>query len=68
MAGSFATRRTFLKAAAAAPAALALPSAVSPASAAVSASTTAPGNPVIDWDINAQSFIWDVAKEQPQVQ
>lgn len=68
MAGSFATRRTFLKAAAAAPAALALPSAVRPASVSVSASTSATDNPVIDWDLNAQSFIWDVAKELPQVQ
>lgn len=65
MAGLFATRRTFLKAAAAAPAALVLPAAVPPASA---STPTAAANPVIDWDINAQSFIWDVAKEQPQVQ
>lgn len=58
------TRRALLKAAAVAPAALVLPSALR--SAAASAGTA--DNPVIDWDLNAQSFIWDVARELPQVQ
>jgi hypothetical protein len=71
MAGSFATRRTFLKAAAAAPAALALPAAAFTGTAAAATGTSSTGtaaNPVIDWDLNAQAFIWDVAKELPQVQ
>lgn len=44
------------------PAALVFPSAARPASA--DTDTT----PVITWDLNAQAFIWDVAREQPQVQ
>jgi hypothetical protein len=62
MTGWVGTRRTILKAAAAAPAALVLPSAPRPAS------TDTDATPVITWDLNAQAFIWDVAREQPQVQ
>jgi hypothetical protein len=62
MVGPVGTRRTILKAAAAVPAALAFPSA------ARSAPSGTAENPVITWDLNAQAFIWDVAREQPQVQ
>jgi hypothetical protein len=63
MAGLVASRRTFLKAAAIAPAAaLVIPST------ARATSTGTAANPVIDWDLNAQSFIWNVAGEPPQVQ
>src|SRR5215469_12177320 len=68
MAGWVTTRRTILKAAAVAPAALLLPSAARAASIGTAASTGTAANPVIDWDLNAQSFIWNVAGELPQVQ
>jgi hypothetical protein len=68
MASWVTTRRTILKAAAVAPAALVLPSAARAASTGMTASTKTAANPVIDWDLNAQSFIWNVAGELPQVQ
>jgi PAP2 superfamily len=57
-------RRTAVVSLVALIAALAL---ISPASAA-SAAPTATTNPVLTWDLNAQTAIWDVAQQQPNEQ
>ena len=62
MTGQGGTRRTVLRAAAAAPFALI------PAGTHRAAAAPATGNAVLTWDLNAQASIWDVAREQPQVQ
>jgi hypothetical protein len=67
MAGRGGTRRNILRAAVAAPFALA-PTVSLGSRMAAAAPAQAAGNAVITWDLNAQTAIWDVAREQPQVQ